>query len=670
MTNYYATPGVYIEEQTGPGVIAGVGTGTAAFVGPAPRGPLNQARRITNYDRFLELYAISHSDGTFWPYLTASTRWFYMAHGVRGFFENGGRQAYIVRIGTARAAAWDVENQRTPREVVFRVQAKEEGTAGNGITVQTQATHATGAAGVSIATGSASVTAVNGLEVTVSDSSQFRAGDTVTEDESSRAVITRIQGNVLTLRSAIAGLAANDTLRIANLLTTQSSFRMQDTTGLWPGSVVRISGDDAANPGNSVADYAVVASVDRSVGFVTLSASPARAHSFNLAAATAPALISQDFRLIITPAAGSAETFDDLSLNPLHANYVFSAVQSSYAQIAAPSSPPTAQNFPDSLVNPVASVSRTVNGRNDDPAALTSTEYAAGLKVLKDIDDVNLICIPDAAAHSEYQTIQGDIRKHCETMKDRFAILDSRPGAPPSGPGSVEEQRKNLQSKGGFAALYYPWLRVRKPLPPDSPRSAIPPTMFIPPSGHMAGIFARTDAERGVHKAPANTDVRGVLGLERVLSDGQHGPLNLKGINALRIFPGSNQVTVWGSRTTVNPNVTDWLYVNVRRLMLYLEESIEEGIRWAVFEPNNLALWQKLKRTISEFLTRVWRDGALFGETADKAFYVRIDEGLNPPSTRALGRLYIEVGLAAVRPAEFIIVRIGLWDGKAEVSES
>jgi hypothetical protein len=185
----------------------------------------------------------------------------------------------------------------------------------------------------------------------------------------------------------------------------------------------------------------------------------------------------------------------------------------------------------------------------------------------------------------------------------------------------------------------------------------------------MAGVYARTDEERGVHKAPANVGVRDVFGLERVLSDGQHGPLNLAGINVLRIFPGTAQVVVWGARTTVDPNITDWIYVNVRRLMLFIEESIEEGIRFAVFEPNNLALWQKLKRTITDFLTRVWRDGALFGAKPEQAFFVRIDEKLNPPSTRAIGRLYIEISVAPVRPAEFIIVRIGLWDGGSEVSE-
>jgi phage tail sheath protein FI len=194
--------------------------------------------------------------------------------------------------------------------------------------------------------------------------------------------------------------------------------------------------------------------------------------------------------------------------------------------------------------------------------------------------------------------------------------------------------------------------------------------MTIPPSGAIAGVYARVDQNPGVHKAPANTDVRGVLGLEVRLSDRQQGPLNLGGTNVLRIFPGTAQVVVWGARTTGDPNVTDWVYVNVRRLMIYIEQSIKVGIRPAVFQPNGIPLWNKLKHTITEFLTRVWKDGALFGATADKAFYVRIDEGLNPPSTRALGRLYIEIGVAPVRPAEFIIVRIGIWDGGAQISES
>jgi uncharacterized protein len=662
-------PGVYIEEITGPGVITGVGTSTAAFIGPALRGPINQARRISSFDEFLQLYATVFTDGTLWPYIDSPRR-FYLAHGVRGFFENGGRQAYIVRIGTARATAWNIKNQGN--EVVFRIRAVQEGIGGNGITVQAQAANATGAAGRAVARWSATIQHLNGIQVTVDDAGPFRIGDWVTENESARAKITQKDGNVLTLSETIAGLADNDTLRIGDLLKTQNAIRMASTDGIYPGSVVIIRGDDAEHPGNRVDDYAVVENVDRASGFVTLAASPARANKFNLAAGNAPVLISQEFRLIITAPGSAAETFDNLSLDPLHPGYVFVALDSDSIEVVAPAKPPMAATFPNRLVAAEDPVAIAVTGQNDDPAALTAVEFEAGLNVLRDIDDVNLVCIPDAAAHLERASIQQAMINHCLAigLQDRFAILDSWVDAEPSGPGSVEEQRKTVESERGFAALYYPWLRVREPIPPTRPRPQPPRTIFVPPSGHMAGVYARTDNDRGVHKAPANTPVRGVLGLERELSDGQQGPLNLAGVNVLRIFPGSAQVMVWGARTTVDPDITDWLYINVRRLLLFIEESIEEGIRFAVFEPNNLQLWQKLKRTITEFLTRVWRDGALFGETADKAFYVRIDEALNPPSTQALGRLYIEIGVRPSYPAEFIIVRIGIWQGGAEVSES
>jgi phage tail sheath protein FI len=665
----YDVPGVYIEEQTGPGVIAGVGTSTAAFIGPASRGPLNEARRVSSFEEFLALYALPLADGTLWPYIDSPRR-FYLAHGVRGFFENGGRQAFVVRVGTARATTWNIENQ--DNEVVFRLRARQEGIGGDQITVQVQATSATPAAGHPVATGSATVSAINGTDLTVSNAAPFRVGDPVTEAGPPAATITAIKpGNILTLSNTIAGLAVGDTLRTANITPTLNTFRMADTTGIRAGSVVLIRGDDAANPGTAVENYAIVESVDQA-GFVTLAASPARANSFNLAVAQPPVLISQEFRLIITAPNTPAETFTNLSLEPMHSNYVFAAVDSDSVEVVPPATPPLASTFPDRLVAPVAgNVPVAVAGQNDDPGAVGAPEYEAGLRVLREIDDVNLVCIPDAAANADWQAIQLAMIAHClePKLQDRFAILDSRPGAPPSGPGSVEQHRQAVESERGFAALYYPWLEVREPIPPTRPRPAVPTTIYVPPSGHMAGVFARTDNERGVHKAPANTGVRGVLGLERRLSDGQHGPLNLLGVNVLRIFPGSAQVVVWGARTTVDPDVTDWIYVNVRRLLLFIEESIEEGIRFAVFEPNNLALWQKLRRTISEFLTRVWRDGALFGAKPEVAFYVRIDEALNPPSTRALGRLYIEIAVAPVRPAEFIIVRIGLWDGGSEVSE-
>jgi phage tail sheath protein FI len=655
-------PGVYIDEVTGPGVIAGVGTSTAAFIGPALTGPLGQAVRITSFDDFLRRYAIPQSNGTFMPFIT-TPHWFYLAHAVRGFFENGGSNAYVVRVGNGLIATWDIKNKHNPAEVVFRVQASNEGVAGNDLTVQVQAANATGAPGVAAATGMANVTVVNGVVVTVDNAGPFRVGDTVQRGApTTTAVITMIQGNVLTLSATILQLAPSDTIRIADIAPATLKFRLVATTGLWPGSAVLMSGVDPTN--NAITDYGVVQSVDP-IGFVTIAPTPLH-KTYDMSGAHPLTLVSQEFRLIVTPTGGTARTFDNLSLNPLHPGYVFSAVTSDQVTIAPPLVPPTAAAFPDSLVDTVGNVQQTVQGTNDDPGTLALADFQGGLDLLKDVQDVNILCIPDAASHNERPAIQQAMIDHCVQLRDRFAILDSVPGAPISGPGSVDLQRQQVESENGFAALYCPWLTVSDP----TNRGAQAPPLLVPPSGHVAGVYARTDAERGVHKAPANTEVRGVSGLESVLSDRQQGILNPLGIDVLRIFPGTAQVTVWGARTTVRADITDWKYVSTRRLLIFIERSIEEGIRWAVFEPNNLQLWQKLKRTIGEFLTRVWRDGALFGETADKAFYVRIDEALNPPSTRALGQLYIEIGVRPSYPAEFIIVRIGLWDGGAQVLET
>jgi phage tail sheath protein FI len=280
---------------------------------------------------------------------------------------------------------------------------------------------------------------------------------------------------------------------------------------------------------------------------------------------------------------------------------------------------------------------------------------------------VNFIAIPDrpTAAGQSMLTVQQSLITHCELMADRFAVLDSDPGVElfgaPVAPATstLEQQRRGLDSTRGYAGLYAPWLRV-------IPENDGPP-ILVPPSGHVCGIFARSDASRGVHKAPANEIVNGSLGVERRISLIEQGQLNLIGINIVQVFQDGGRPILWGARTTATD--TNWQYVNIRRLFLYLEESIQEGIKWAVFEPNNQALWQKLKRTLTDFLTRSWRDGALFGAKAAEAFYVRIDDALNPFSEQQLGRLHIEIGVRPSYPAEFIIVRIGIWDGGSEVSE-
>jgi phage tail sheath protein FI len=290
-------------------------------------------------------------------------------------------------------------------------------------------------------------------------------------------------------------------------------------------------------------------------------------------------------------------------------------------------------------------------GAEDNIASLTQAQYTAALTALEKIDDVNILCIPDRTD----VTIQKAMIDHCERMADRFAVLD-----PPAGftPDQIKAQRANLTSTNGYVALYYPQLYVANPTGNGMVK--------VPPSGHVAGVYARTDDQKGVHKAPANEIVQGVLDVERTIADNDHGPLNENSVNVIRSFPGRG-IRVWGARTTSDG--TQWRYVNVRRLLLYIEESIQQGTQFAVFEPNNSVLRKQVSRTVSEFLDRVWRSGALVGDKAEEAYRVRVDDELNPPATVALGQLVIEVRVAPTTPAEFVIFQIIQDPGRKIITE-
>ncbi len=283
-----------------------------------------------------------------------------------------------------------------------------------------------------------------------------------------------------------------------------------------------------------------------------------------------------------------------------------------------------------------------------------------GIGSLEALDDVTMVCVPDLMSSyvrgdidlDGVKAVQTAMLNHCERMKYRFAILDAPPNMSPQQMGDWRQNQAGYDSK--FGALYYPWINIPNPLGTNG--SNLP----VPPSGHMAGIFARIDSQRGVHKAPANEVVMGAVGLELNLTKGEQDGLNPIGVNCIRAFPGRG-IRVWGARTVSNDPA--WRYVNVRRLFNYVEASIEAGTQWVVFEPNDQDLWARVRRDVSAFLRMVWRSGALFGATPEQAFYVKCDEELNPPEVRDVGQLIIEVGLAPVKPAEFVIFRISQWAG-------
>lgn len=287
-----------------------------------------------------------------------------------------------------------------------------------------------------------------------------------------------------------------------------------------------------------------------------------------------------------------------------------------------------------------------------------------GINGLAVAEDVTMVAVPDLisiARNAEgvvdmdtWQAVQIALINHCEGQKDRMAILDAPPGMNPQ---QVLEWRTNAGYDSMFATLYYPHIRIANPL--SRPTNDLPKVITVPPSGHLAGLWARTDGI-GVWKAPANEVLRGALDLEYQMTTGEQEILNPVGINAIRAF-GVRGIRVWGARTTSSDPL--WRYLNVRRLFNYIEDSLLGGTQWVVFEPNDANLWARARRTVNAFLLGLWRQGAMVGATPDQGFYVKCDEETNPRESVDEGRVTIEIGVAAVKPAEFVVIRIGQWAG-------
>jgi phage tail sheath protein FI len=294
------------------------------------------------------------------------------------------------------------------------------------------------------------------------------------------------------------------------------------------------------------------------------------------------------------------------------------------------------------------------------PAELLDPE---NLEPLESIDEISLLAAPGITD----KNIQENLIDHCERLTTRFAILD-----PPEIPQTAEltEDTIKVVENSDYAALYFPRIAIFDIAAQLTKPEITDPTLvteikngeiWIGPSGHIAGIYARTDYDRGVHKAPANETVRGGRDVEFQVSKAAQDGLNPYGVNCLRYV--NSGLNVWGARTIGGDANTDLKYINVRRTLIFLRESIDQGTQWVVFEPNDRSLWAKITRNITAFLTTVWRDGALFGSTPAEAFYVKCDDETNPPEDRDLGRVTTEIGVAIVRPAEFVVFHLSQWSG-------
>jgi phage tail sheath protein FI len=294
-----------------------------------------------------------------------------------------------------------------------------------------------------------------------------------------------------------------------------------------------------------------------------------------------------------------------------------------------------------------------------DPADRT------GMGGLSAVTDITMVCAPDLMAAYQagnisregVKAVQAGMIAHCELMGDRLAILDPLPDLSPQQARDWRVDETGHDSK--YAALYWPWIKIFDPV------SGSP--VLIPPSGHVAGVWARNDGTRGVHKAPANEILRGTIGVGTVITMGEHDMLNPVGVNCIRSFPGRG-TRIWGARTLSSDPA--WRYINVRRVFNYVESSLMGGTQWVVFEPNDKDLWQRVIRTIRSFLYRVWLDGALFGENPEQAFYIKCDDETNPSEVIEAGQLICEIGLAVVKPAEFVVFRLAqLPTGTSAVNE-
>lgn len=626
----YLAPGLFVEEiDSGSKPIEGVGTNTAAFIGYAKSGDFNKPTFISNWTQFCQIFgeeenalsqALSQELGlsvsdirmakqvsrkswmeyastavqravqaktssvknfqeflrkhqipqTGLPYVDGS----YLAHAVRGYYDNGGGRAYIVRIAR-------------PEDV-------------KAVTAHANGTHA--AAG-----------------------------------RKAEAAPAQITAGPLLLTAQKPGAAGNDIKVEVEHVGDGGEFKLKitqgDTTETFPGNAKDkpLTLDTVAEPLNKFSKLvkAEVAPKD------TITVARLDAKTFVLA--------------------GGAETETALAKS-----------NGTTALARAGAANPLANLQADDFVG--------------DEAQRT------GMSGLVPIEGVNMVCIPDLMAgvweREEVPGAEGSVGPevlvldeerqqaiidaqcalvaHCERMGDRMAILDPIPGLSPQQVNDVVMGMPH-GCDHGQAVLYYPWIKVSDPAHKGHQK-------FVPPSGHMAGVWARVGTERGVHKAPANESVLGAVALEVDVTKGEQEILNPNGINCIRAFPGTG-IRVWGARTLATVGNPSWKYVNVRRLFNYLEKSMERSLQWVVFEPNDSDLWGRVKRNISAFLYTEWKEGKLFGSVPAEAYYVKCDSETNPQEMIDLGRLYVEIGVNPVKPAEFVIIRMGQWSGGGSTSE-
>jgi phage tail sheath protein FI len=684
----YLAPGVYVEEvEAGPAPIAGVGTSTAGFVGMTRRGPLEgRPTLVTNWGQFVRTFGGYLDLG---PSFAAASQ---LPYAVAGFFANGGQRVYVMRVlsptGSSSASV------ATRDGIATRLTADTVLTGSTGSDVIRPATLrgfqpgvklilrmakdgvVTDSAGLEVKTYDRATGAVT-LKSDVSATVVFEARNTVvltdveTLDADGAITVTTptaAHAGVITLTASSPGswgrevvvearhesAASNDLDAVVAFNTDDDvKIRLKSSAGFYVDAWVEIDKGDKKI-------YRQVSAID-GPNLTLKGKKLANASVWNPVGVATTRVSTCEFSLVAT-FEGVTERFGGLTLANVPGRYYVTRLGAS--SLLTTTGPPAAT---DPLSFPVGADGLTIRlltGGADGAAPPTDIDIRGtdggpnkktGLKALEDIDEVAILAAPNLTS----QAVQNALIEQSERLQDRFAILDPAPvgGNPPS--------LQNIQDQAGlydtkYAAIYYPRILVPDQFTSDP--------IAVAPSGHLAGIYARVDDSRGVHKAPANEVLRDVLDLEVLVNKGEQEILNPRGINVLRNFRADRRgLRVYGARTL--SSLDAWRYINVRRLFNFVEESLDEGLQWVVFEPNDENLWARVIQSVSIFLTRVWRDGALMGAAPEEAFFVHCDESTMSDDDILNGRLVMEIGLAPTRPAEFVVIRIGQWLGGSSVQE-
>jgi phage tail sheath protein FI len=703
----YLAPAVYVEETSfRPKPLEGASTSTTAFVGRTRRGPVSsQSELLTQEEQDLTTPELVTSVGDF-ERLYGSTAPIgdtpnYLAHAVRGFFANGGRRLYVARVmeltqdtAEARAVQIDQTDGTTEEWLVgdgavdsdsARFEARFPGTAGNGrVTVSEVRAPASerslqrAVAGTMIRipgpdtpAGPARAEGGEGPFNIVADATL-----TITVTGQAELTVTFANGSIPDLAQAtVAQVAAVINAAIAGATESPGLVNVALTSPLTLVTTDTGAGITIALGGTALGELGLTAEPGTAVvpGTATLyvkqsgdTGSAWDDDDGGTPATLASLIVNTGIEFItlnveVEDADRYRQLFGGLGLSSLHPTWIGNvlgmvpprrAEQLENLVALALIGTPSAFDLYTALTTGTDSRSRVfVLAKGDDGSEPNSERYHEGLEALDAIEGISIIAAPGSSATAQAEAIRVELITNAERRGAyRIAVLDA-----PSRQTVSEIRNIRATMDSDHAAIYHPWIIVSNPdaRPGDMSR---PLELSVPPSGHVCGIYARNDSERGVHKAPANEVVMGALRFESNITMGQQEVLNPEGINVLRSFRGRGH-RVWGARLASSD--PEFRYVNVRRFFNYISATLDRGTQWVVFEPNNEQLWERVTATVSDFLYDEWTNGALLGRTQNEAFFVRCGRMTMTQSDIDNGRLICEVGMAIVYPAEFVIFRIG-----------